>query len=488
MLGVMNSGGYFLSVVGDGCVGMLFMAKVWVDEGKNDLPLAFRVGHFLAFSRFRTHGLRTGNFLASTGFVFVVSFQGGTFLAVKVACARVIQICAIPNSQVMAPTTMASSAKSSAKSTAKNVKAEEPKMETSSSCSTPIVPKYDAATYNGEKYRNIAKKLLKKDDVKKLYRDMLICRRFEERCAQMYQMRKIQGFCHLYIGQEAVAVGTIAALQPKDLIFQTYRDHAHALLKGISARECFAELFGKATGCSKGKGGSMHFFKAETGMMGGNGIVGGHVPMATGAAFASRYNDKKQVSVCYMGEAAVNQGVFHESLNMASLWKLPCVYITENNLYGMGTAVERASAEDQLYKRTKDAYRIPGMRCDGMDVLEMYGIMYEAAERARSGEGPTFLEAITYRYRGHSMSDPATTYRNKDEVSVWQRRDPMARLQADYPELLTEALINSMDEECKAEVQDAIKFAEESPFPDASELWTDIYLDYPGYPGPGQKG
>lgn len=374
---------------------------------------------------------------------------------------------------------------SSTKSTAKTTKTTKAPAAAKSESNTAI-NKYDATTINGEKYRNIAKKLLKNDDIVELYRQMLLCRRFEERCGQQYQMRKIQGFCHLYIGQEAVAVGTIAALEKPDLIFQTYRDHAHALLKGISAREVMAELFGKKTGCSKGKGGSMHLFRAETGMMGGNGIVGGHVPMATGAAFASRYNDKKQVSVCYMGEAAVNQGVFHESLNMASLWKLPAVYITENNLYGMGTAVERASAEDQLFKRTEGAYRIPGIRCDGMDVLEMYGVMHEAAERARRGDGPTFLEAITYRYRGHSMSDPATTYRNKDEVSVWQRRDPMTRLQQDYPKLLTDALIEEIDNKVKEEVQDSIKFAEESDFPDASELYTDIYLDYPGYPGPGQ--
>lgn len=395
----------------------------------------------------------------------------------------------------MAPLIMASSTKSSAKTTTKSSKATEtkaseakiPAATNGADCKT-MIAKYDATVFNGEKYRDIAKKRLKSDDILELYRQMLLCRRFEERCGQMYQMRKIQGFCHLYIGQEAVAVGTIAALEKPDLIFQTYRDHAHALLKGISARECMAELFGKATGCSKGKGGSMHFFRASTGMMGGNGIVGGHVPMATGAAFASRYNDKKQVSVCYMGEAAVNQGVFHESLNMASLWKLPAIYITENNLYGMGTAVERASAEDQLWKRTEGAYRIPGIRCDGMDVLEMYGVMYEAAERARRGEGPTFLEAITYRYRGHSMSDPATTYRNKDEVNQWQRRDPMSRLQADFPKVLTDTIIEKMDVAIKEEVQEAIQFAEDSPFPDPSELYTDIYLDYPGYPGPGQNG
>jgi len=352
------------------------------------------------------------------------------------------------------------------------------------SSSTTRKPKNLSEVNNKEKYRSIAKKKLKNDDIMEIYRQMLLCRRFEERCAQMYQMRKIQGFCHLYIGQEAVAVGTVYALEEKDWIFQTYRDHAHALIRGISANEVMAELFGKKTGCSKGKGGSMHLFNAEAGMMGGNGIVGGHVPLATGAAFKSKYNDTKQVAVCYMGEAAMNQGVFHESLNMASLWDLPAVYIVENNLYGMGTAVERASAEPELYKRTEGAYRIPGIRCDGMDVLEMYGVMIEAAERARKYDGPTFLEAITYRYRGHSMSDPATSYRNKDEVSIWQKKDPMYRLQEDYPKLLTEKEIEDMDAAVKEEVQASIKFAEESEQPDESELYTDIYIDYPGYPGP----
>jgi pyruvate dehydrogenase E1 component alpha subunit len=183
-----------------------------------------------------------------------------------------------------------------------------------------------------------------------------------------------------------------------------------------------------------------------------------------------------------MGEAAVNQGVFHESLNMASLWNLPIIYIVENNLYGMGTAVHRASAEDQLWKRTEGAYRIPGVRCDGMDVLEMYKVTKEAADRARNEGRPTFIEAITYRYRGHSMSDPATSYRNKDEVSQWREKDPMGRLQAQFPNILTEDLVNEMDEKIKEEVQDSIKFAEDSEQPDLSELYTDVYIDYPGYP------
>lgn len=330
----------------------------------------------------------------------------------------------------------------------------------------------------------IGRPQVKLDDDKlvEIFRQMLLCRRFEERTAQMYQMRKIQGFCHLYIGQEAVAVGSVAALEEQDYIFQTYRDHAHALIRGISAREVMAELFGKKTGCSKGKGGSMHMYNAETRMMGGNGIVGGHVPLATGVAFKSAYNDLPEVTVCYMGEAAVNQGVFHECLNMASLWNLPIIYIVENNLYGMGTAVHRASAEDQLYKRTEGAYRIPGVRCDGMDVLEVYSEVKAAADRARHDRRPTFIEAITYRYRGHSMSDPATSYRNKEEVQQWQERDPMARLEAQYPKLFTKDMVKEMDEKIKEEVQDAIKFADESEFPDAEELYTDVYVDCAGYP------
>ncbi len=323
---------------------------------------------------------------------------------------------------------------------------------------------------------------LEEERLIEIHRQMLLCRRFEERTAQMYQMRKIQGFCHLYIGQEAVAVGSVAALEKQDYIFQTYRDHAHALIRGISAREVMAELFGKKTGCSGGKGGSMHMYKAETGMMGGNGIVGGHVPLATGVAFKSAYNDLPEVTICYMGEAAVNQGVFHECLNMASLWNLPIIYIVENNLYGMGTAVHRASAEDQLYKRTEGAYRIPGVRCDGMDVLEVYAEVKAAADRARNDRRPTFIEAITYRYRGHSMSDPATSYRNKAEVQHWQERDPIARLQAQYPKLFTEEMVKAADEKIKEEVQDAIKFADESDFPGPEALYTNVYVDCQGYP------
>lgn len=322
------------------------------------------------------------------------------------------------------------------------------------------------------------------DKLREMYRQMLLIRRFEEKTGQQYQMKKFSGFCHLYIGQEAVAVGTIAALMPgKDYFFTTYRDHAHALILGIPAKEIMAEFFMKATGCSKGKGGSMHLYNGKMRYMGGNGIVGGHTPLAIGAAFASKYRKEGTVAVCYMGDAAVNQGTFHESLNMAGIWKLPCIFIAENNIYGMGTAVTRSCAEPDLYKRTEGAYRIPGIQVNGMDVLEVYEATKEAAEKARNGQ-PVFMEMVTYRYRGHSMSDPATTYRNKDEVQEWQTKDPMERLRQQFPDIFTDAWVQALDKEIKAEVEEAVKYAEESPIPEQSEVWTHVYADYPGYPKP----
>lgn len=321
------------------------------------------------------------------------------------------------------------------------------------------------------------------EKLKEIYRQMLLIRRFEEKTGQQYQMKKFSGFCHLYIGQEAVAVGSIAALEVgKDYVFTTYRDHAHALLMGIPPGEVMAELFMKSTGCSKGKGGSMHLYNAKMRFLGGNGIVGGHIPVATGAAFASKYRKEGAVAVCYMGDAAVNQGTFHESLNMAGLWGLPCVYIAENNIYGMGTAVSRSCAEPDLYKRTEGAYRIPGTQVNGMDVLEVYHATKEAVDRARNESRPSFIEMVTYRYRGHSMSDPATTYRNKDEVQEWQTKDPMDRLRVQFPETFTEEYVKELDKEIKAEVEEAVRFADESPYPEQSEIWTHVYADYPGYP------
>ncbi len=322
-----------------------------------------------------------------------------------------------------------------------------------------------------------------KERLIELFRQMLLGRRFEEKCGQQYQMKKFSGFCHLYIGQEAVAVGSIAALEiGKDYVFTTYRDHVHALILGISAKEVMAELFMKRTGSSHGKGGSMHFYNGKTRFMGGNGIVGGHTPLATGAAFASKYRGDGAVALCYMGDAAVNQGTFHESLNMAGLWGLPIVYIVENNIYGMGTSTERSCAQPELWKRTGDAYNIPGRQVNGMDMLEVYEATRQAVEDARNGQ-PVFLEMLCYRYRGHSMSDPATTYRTKDEVGQWRMKDPIERLKEQFPTVFTESMVKDMEEEIKQEVADSIKFAEDSELPELSDIWTDVCVDYPGYPG-----
>lgn len=325
---------------------------------------------------------------------------------------------------------------------------------------------------------------LSEERLKEAHRMMLLGRRFEEKTGQQYQMKKFSGFCHLYIGQEAVAAGTIEALDVgKDYVITTYRDHFHALLLGIPPKEIMAELFMKKTGSSKGKGGSMHFFNGKTRFLGGHGIVGGHIPLATGVGFASKYRGEGAVCVCFLGDAAVNQGTFHESLNMAGLWDLPVIYIVENNFYGMGTAVNRSHAQPELWKRTQDAYQIPGVEVNGMDFLEVYEAMKEAVDRARNESRPTFLEMKTYRYRGHSMSDPATTYRTKDEVSQWKTKDPIERLQEQFPDLFPEDYVKELDKEIKAEVDEAVKFAEESDLPDQSEIWTHVYVDCPGYPG-----
>ncbi|HET9725508.1 MAG TPA: pyruvate dehydrogenase (acetyl-transferring) E1 component subunit alpha, partial [Gemmatimonadales bacterium] len=255
-------------------------------------------------------------------------------------------------------------------------------------------------------------------------RQMVLIRRFEEKAGEAYSLGKIGGFCHLYIGQEAVAVGSLAVLRPDDYITCSYREHGHALARGISARAVMAELFGKATGCSKGKGGSMHLFDASLGFLGGHAIVGGHIPLATGMAFAAKYRETDQVAVCYFGEAAVNNGAFHESLNMAALWKLPVIFVCENNRYGMGTAIERSSAVPEVWRRAS-AYDLRGEAVDGMDVLAVRDAVTRAAAECRpEGGKPVLLEARTYRYRGHSMSDPAT-YRTREELEQQKRHDPL---------------------------------------------------------------
>jgi pyruvate dehydrogenase E1 component alpha subunit len=310
-------------------------------------------------------------------------------------------------------------------------------------------------------------------------RQMLLIRRFEEKAGEAYSLGKIGGFCHLYIGQEAVAVGSLAALGPDDYITCSYREHGHALARGISARAVMAELFGKAAGCSKGKGGSMHLFDANLGFLGGHGIVGGHIPLATGMAFAAKYRNTEQVAVCYFGEAAVNNGAFHEALNMAALWKLPCIYICENNRYGMGTALERASAIYDISERAC-SYDMANEVVDGQDVLIMHAAMERAVQRARSDKHPTLLEVRTYRFMGHSMSDPIHGhYRTKEEVEGQRKRDPIAvwsqRLIAEG--MMDEAAVKALDKEVLQEVNDAYQFADEAPDPEPEELYRDVYAD-----------
>lgn len=315
-----------------------------------------------------------------------------------------------------------------------------------------------------------------------LLRQMLLIRRFEEKAAQMYGVRKIGGFCHLYNGQEAVAVGSIAALDlARDYVLTAYRDHGHAIACGMDPRVVMAELFGKVTGCSRGKGGSMHMFDVDKHFLGGNGIVGAQIPMATGVAFAQMYRQKVMkdvasgVTLCYFGDGAIHQGAFHESLNLASIWKLPAIYIVENNRFGMGTAVKRVSAvEDFALKAV--GFDMPGMTLDGMDVLAVYEGIADAATLARTEETPVLVDVKTYRYKGHSMSDPAK-YRSRDEVEEYQEQDPILILRKRMTDakMLTDAAYKKLDDEVKAVVQDAVDFAESSDQPPLESMYEDIY-------------
>jgi pyruvate dehydrogenase E1 component alpha subunit len=309
------------------------------------------------------------------------------------------------------------------------------------------------------------------------YRDMLLIRRFEEKAGQLYGMGLIGGFCHLYIGQEAVAIGVQHALNDGDSVITAYRDHGHMLATGMDPRRVMAELTGRATGYSKGKGGSMHMFARDRHFYGGHGIVGAQVPLGTGIAFAHKYREDGGVCVTYLGDGAVNQGQVYESFNMAALWKLPVVYVIENNMYGMGTSVKRASAHTDLHRRG-DAYGIPGEQVDGMDVVAVRRAADEAVAHARS-EGPVLIEAMTYRYRGHSMSDPAK-YRTRDEVQhVREERDPIDRLRKLMidNQLGDEASFKAIDKEIRATVNEAANFAQDSPEPDPAELYTDVYVE-----------
>ena len=308
------------------------------------------------------------------------------------------------------------------------------------------------------------------------YRDMLLIRRFEEKAGQMYGMGLIGGFCHLYIGQEAVVVGMRAATTDDDSVITSYRDHGHMLACGMDPKGVMAELTGRAGGYSKGKGGSMHMFSRDKGFYGGHGIVGAQVPLGTGVAFGHKYRDEDAVSLTYLGDGAVNQGQVYEAFNMAALWDLPVIYVIENNKYAMGTSIERSSARTDLYHRGR-AYGIPGGQVDGMDVLAVKEAGAKAAAHARAGKGPYILEMMTYRYRGHSMSDPAK-YRSREEVQkTRQERDPIERLRAALLErrIVKEAALKAIDGDVKDVVSGAADFAQESPEPAPSELYTDVY-------------
>jgi pyruvate dehydrogenase E1 component alpha subunit len=308
-----------------------------------------------------------------------------------------------------------------------------------------------------------------------LYYKMLLIRRFEEKSAEAYSMGKIGGFCHLYIGQEAVAVGSISAIRQDDYVLTSYREHAHAIAKGMSLESVMAELFGKEGGCSGGKGGSMHMFDSKVNFLGGHAIVGGQIPLATGVAFATKYKGTDQVTLCYFGEAAVNQGSFHESLNMAQLWKVPCVYICENNQYGMGTSLQRAMSFQDIAQKAC-AYEIASEFVDGMDVLAVREATERAVERARKDYLPTLLEVRTYRFMGHSMSDPGN-YRTRAEIEKYQQRDPIKLFAASLKEagVIGEKDLAEIDSRVKEEVDRAVRFADESPLPQPEELYTDVY-------------
>ncbi len=314
----------------------------------------------------------------------------------------------------------------------------------------------------------------------KWYKDMLLIRRFEEKISQLYIQQKFGGFLHLYIGQEAVAAGTVTAAQQGDKHITAYRDHGHPLALGTDPNVLMAELYGKATGCSKGKGGSMHFFDVERGFMGGHGIVGAQIPMGAGIAFAEQYNETDNVCYCSFGDGAARQGALHETFNMAMNWKLPVIFIIENNNYAMGTSVERTTNVEDMSK-IGASYEMPSFVVDGMSPEAVHEAIEEAAARARRGDGPTLLDIRTYRYKGHSMSDPQK-YRTKNEVADWMERDPIVHVLNVIKEnkWLSEKQIEKIEADTKKRVLDAVKFADESPYPEKEELYKDVYQEeYP---------
>ncbi|MEZ5172481.1 MAG: pyruvate dehydrogenase (acetyl-transferring) E1 component subunit alpha [Bacteroidia bacterium] len=327
----------------------------------------------------------------------------------------------------------------------------------------------------------MAKTKFNKEQYLKWYEEMLLWRRFEEKASQLYIQQKIRGFCHLYIGQEAVVAGAMSVIRDSDNMISAYRDHVHPIAKGVSPNAIMAELYAKITGCSKGKGGSMHMFSAEHKFFGGHGIVGGQIPLGAGIAFADKYNGNDNVTLCYMGDGAVRQGALHEAFNMAMLWKLPVIFIIENNNYAMGTSVERTSNVHDLYKLGL-SYDMPSKPVDGMSVEAVHEATEWAVDRARKGDGPSRLEVKTYRYRGHSMSDPGK-YRSKEEVEEYKKLDPIEQVLDTLKKnkWISAKQIEEIDEKIKQIVEESVQFAEDSPYPEADELYKDVYAqeDYP---------
>ena len=318
---------------------------------------------------------------------------------------------------------------------------------------------------------------MEKNEYLRIYEEMVMIRRVEERAAELYQQGKIGGFLHLYIGQEAVSTGLIAARKPQDRLITAYRDHGVAMNCGLSAEEIIAELLGKATGCSKGKGGSMHMADASKNFWGGHAIVGAHIPIASGMALGDQYTDSDGVTICMFGDGSTNIGFFHEGVNLSKVWDLPVLWVCENNQYGMGTTIERASAVSEMTRKF-EGYGINGEQVDGMDVMAVHAASEKALARVRSGSGPYFLEIITYRFRGHSMGDPER-YREKSEIEKWQEDDPIGKFRSYLTgeKLSTDAELDALDTSVAAHVEAAVEAAEAAPEPDPSELMTDIYAD-----------
>jgi pyruvate dehydrogenase E1 component alpha subunit len=336
-------------------------------------------------------------------------------------------------------------------------------------------PGMNQESYDMSQVQTEAKPVVTRNQALGWLRQMMLIRRFEERAEMMYQKQRIGGFFHQYSGQEPVAVGSVGVLREDDYVITAYRDHGHALARGMEAKAAMAELLGKVTGCSKGKGGSMHFFDAEKGFLGGHAIVGSHIPLAAGVAFAIKYRGGDQVCLCYFGDGAINQGSFHEALNMAAMWKLPVVYIVENNAYAMGTSLSRSSAVLDLTVRGATAFGIPGASIDANDIELMAKTTREAVARARAGQGPTFIDAHTYRFKGHSISDPGK-YRVKEELDEAHRNDPIIRYQTVLRERgwLDDATFERFSEEVKQEVEESIEFAEQSEQTPPDALYQDV--------------